>query len=340
MCPRKFCLSGTHLFRPWLFSLEYFCISSFISKFAPSFACVKGEEKMEVKQNSLRAWVLAARPKTLSAALVPVVVACALAVKTGTFDGRPALLCVVFAAFMQIAANFINDLYDFLRGTDREDRLGPERACAQGWISAKAMKWGIAATVVPACAFGLLLLHFGGLWLIAIGVACVVFAFLYTLLLSYCGLGDVLVYLFFGFVPVVGTYYVQAHAFDAPVWWLSAACGLAVDNLLVVNNYRDREQDKQSGKRTIIVVFGECFGRYFYLLQGVAACLCVAALAVINKSFVWCGVLPLFYLLPHYAAWRKLSALRSGRALNGVLGATSRNMLLFGLLTAVAVMLG
>ena len=137
-----------------------------------------------MKQNSPKAWILAARPKTLSAALIPVVLASALAASQGKFSLTPAVLCVLFATFMQIAANFINDLFDFLKKTDRDDRLGPERACQQGWITPCAMRWGIAATLAVACACGLCLLPYGGWMLVGIGAACVVFAFLYTPLLS------------------------------------------------------------------------------------------------------------------------------------------------------------
>ena len=124
-----------------------------------------------MKQNSPKAWILAARPKTLSAALIPVVLASALAASQGKFSLTPAVLCVLFATFMQIAANFINDLFDFLKNTDRDDRLGPERACQQGWITPRAMRWGIAATLAVACACGLCLLPYGGWMLVGIGAA-------------------------------------------------------------------------------------------------------------------------------------------------------------------------
>jgi 1,4-dihydroxy-2-naphthoate octaprenyltransferase len=168
----------------------------------------------------------------------------------------------------------------------------------------------------------------------AVGVLCIVFAFLYTTLLSYCGLGDVLVWVFFGFVPVVGTYYVQAGTFPPELWWLAAASGLVTDTLLVLNNYRDRDADRISGKRTLVVAFGERFGRYFYLLQGVAAYVCVALTALYGH--MWMAVLPLFYLLPHYLTWNKMVQIGSGRELNRVLGFTSRNMLTFALLVVAA----
>lgn len=289
-----------------------------------------------MKQNSPKAWILAARPKTLSAALIPVVLASALAASQGKFSLAPAVLCVLFATFMQIAANFINDLFDFLKKTDRDDRLGPERACQQGWITPRAMRWGIAATLAVACACGLCLLPYGGWMLVGIGAACVVFAFLYTTLLSYCGFGDVLVWVFFGFVPVAGTYYVEAGSFCREVWLLSAACGLLIDTLLVLNNYRDREQDRLSGKRTLVVVLGERFGSLFYLLQGVAAYVLVAFMSF--EGNLWLAILPMLYLLPHYLTWRKMTQIREGRALNRILGFTSRNMLTFALLTAMALL--
>ena len=246
------------------------------------------------------------------------------------------MLCVLFATFMQIAANFINDLFDFLKKTDRDDRLGPERACQQGWITPRAMRWGIAATLAVACACGLCLLPYGGWMLVGIGAACVVFAFLYTTLLSYCGFGDVLVWVFFGFVPVAGTYYVEAGGFCREVWLLSAACGLLIDTLLVLNNYRDREQDRLSGKRTLVVALGERFGSLFYLLQGVAAYVLVAFMSL--EGNLWLAILPMLYLLPHYLTWRKMTQIREGRALNRILGFTSRNMLTFALLTAMALL--
>ena len=289
-----------------------------------------------MKQNSPKAWILAARPKTLSAALIPVVLASALAASQGKFSLTPAVLCVLFATFMQIAANFINDLFDFLKKTDRDDRLGPERACQQGWITPCAMRWGIAATLAVACACGLCLLPYGGWMLVGIGAACVVFAFLYTTLLSYCGFGDVLVWVFFGFVPVAGTYYVEAGGFCLEVWLLSAACGLLIDTLLVLNNYRDREQDRLSGKRTLVVALGERFGSLFYLLQGVAAYVLVAFMSL--EGNLWLAILPMLYLLPHYLTWRKMTQIREGRALNRILGFTSRNMLTFALLTAMALL--
>ena len=287
----------------------------------------------------IKAWFLAARPKTLTAALIPVVTASALAYSHGVFQPLAALYCVLFATWMQIAANLINDFYDFHRGTDGPERLGPERAMAQGWIKPRAMRIGIAITLMLACSAGSALLASSAtpLLLVGVGAACVVFAFLYTTLLSYCGLGDLLVYVFFGLVPVWGTYYVQAGTTVPEVWWLAAACGLMIDTLLIVNNYRDRDTDRRTGKRTLIVMLGERFGRYDYLAHGAAAYVCAAMLALYGH--LWVAVLAMLYLLPHYLTWRKMVEIRQGRALNRILGFTSRNMLLMGILITLALLI-
>ena len=174
----------------------------------------------DVKTNSPRAWLLAARPKTLSAAAVPVMVGSALAAADlgADFQVLPCVLCFLFAFIMQIDANFINDYFDFRKGSDRTDRLGPERACAQGWITPRAMQGGIVVTTLLACVAGLPLLWIGGWELLLVGAVCVLFAFLYTLGLSYRGWGDVLVLVFFGWVPVCFTYYLQTGVWTWHPW--------------------------------------------------------------------------------------------------------------------------
>lgn len=298
----------------------------------------------EIKLNSLRAWLLAARPKTLTAAVIPVLLGSALAFSNGEFKTTPALLCALFACGMQIAANFINDLFDYLKGSDRKDRLGPPRACAEGWITPGAMKLGIGIMLMVSCLAGLGLLFsvwgnlpHGGWELVVLGVVCVLFAFLYTTILSYRGWGDLLVLVFFGFVPVGGTYYVQAYSLNMDVVVLSLVSGLVIDTLLMVNNYRDREQDALSGKRTLVVRFGEAFGRNMYLALGIAAVLLclwfVHSGSLTLIEFIWA---PCVYFYLHALTWRKMVHIRSGKELNRILGETSRNMLFLGLLLAVA----
>ena len=293
-----------------------------------------------IQTNSLKAWILAARPKTLAAAATPVLIGCALAVADGMFQWIPAILCFLFAFSMQIDANFINDYYDFLKGSDREDRLGPERACAQGWISLGVMRKGMIFTTLLSCFWGVLLLRYCGVEMIPVGLLCVLFAFLYTAgpyPLAYHGWGDVLVILFFGFVPVGCTYYVMAHDWTWNVTIGCAACGLVSDMLLMLNNYRDREQDKVSGKRTLVVRFGEPAGRYAYLLLGILAvgfCACYAF-----SGMLLAALTPLLFLIPHFTTWRQMVHIRQGKALNLVLGKTARNIVLFGLLLSLGLMM-
>ncbi len=292
-----------------------------------------------VKTNSFQAWILAARPKTLSAAAVPVCIGSALAYLDAGhfFQWIPCILCLLFAFIMQIDANFINDLYDFAKGADRPDRLGPGRACAEGWITQEAMKRGIAFTTMLACGIGLPLIYYGGMELIGVGLLCVTFAFLYTFKLSYLGWGDVLVLLFFGIVPVGFTYYTQLHDWSWGVTIAALACGLVIDTLLMVNNYRDWEQDAESGKRTVVVRFGARAGRRGYLLLGFIACMLCFYYGW--TAHYWAAILPQIYLIPHFLAWNKLVRIHKGKALNAVLGDTARNILLFGALLTIGLLL-
>lgn len=293
-----------------------------------------------IQPNSLQAWGLAIRPKTLTGAAIPVMIGCALADMYDKLQVLPAVLCFLFAFLMQIDANFINDLFDYLKGSDREDRLGPERACAQGWITVSAMKAGIAVVTVLAAITGLSLLFFSGWEMIPVGVACIVFAFLYTAgpyPLAYHGWGDVLVLVFFGFVPVGCTFYVMAHTWTTPVTVASLACGLIIDTLLMVNNFRDREQDAISGKRTLIVRWGARAGLILYFMLGMLACWC--CLYFTSEEKIWAAVLPQLYLIPHIFTTLKMARINKGKALNLILGETSRNMLLFGMLLTLGLVL-
>jgi 1,4-dihydroxy-2-naphthoate octaprenyltransferase len=293
-----------------------------------------------VQTNSIKAWILAARPKTLAAAATPVLLGCSLAYTDGHFQWIPALLCFLFAFSMQIDANFINDYYDYLKGSDREDRLGPERACAQGWITLSAMKKGMLFTTLLSCLWGLLLLKYCGIEMIPVGLLCVLFAFLYTAgpyPLAYHGWGDVLVIVFFGFVPVGCTYYTMAHGWTWNVTIACTACGLVSDLLLMMNNYRDREQDKISGKRTLIVRFGEPAGRWAYLLLGIVAVALCSYYA--SNGYLGATLLPLLFLIPHFFTWREMVRIFKGKELNIVLGKTARNIVLFGLLLSLGLIL-
>jgi len=291
------------------------------------------EEKIK-GVNTWRAWLLAARPKTLTGAAVPVMIGVALAyAHCGGLRVVPALLCLAFALIMQIDANLVNDYFDWRRGNDDEERLGPKRACAEGWVTPNAMMKAIAVVTAMACAVGLPLVAFGGWQLVAVGALCVVFCFLYTTTLSYLGLGDVLVLVFFGFIPVVLTYWLSltnGGMIGWDVWMAALGCGLAIDTLLVVNNYRDIDGDRKAGKRTLIVWIGERNARVLYLLLGFTAW-ALMFIVLLQHLPVWICFISIIYLILHYQTFTQLRTLK-GRALNKVLGMTARNIFIYGLI--------
>ena len=301
-------------------------------------------ETTNIKTDSPRAWLLAARPKTLTGAAVPVMIGVALAYADaadyveGTFSWVAAALCFLFAFIMQVDANFINDFFDFAKGADdAETRLGPPRACTQGWVRLDSMKRAIALTTCVACVVGLPLVWYGGLEMILVGLLCVVFCFLYTTHLSYLGLGDVLVVVFFGIVPVCISYYIQLHTCTWQVFLASLACGLVIDGLLLVNNFRDRDTDRQVGKTTLVVRIGEQATLRLYLGVGVAACL--IGLVFWLNGHVLATLLPLLYLALHVFTYLKIKSINRGKALNRCLGETARNIFVYGLTVAAGLLL-
>jgi 1,4-dihydroxy-2-naphthoate octaprenyltransferase len=297
-----------------------------------------------MKTNSLKAWFLAARPKTLTGAAVPVMIGVSLAwvdakqYGDDTFQWLAAVLCFLFAFVMQIDANFINDFFDFANGTDDiETRLGPRRACAQGWVTLDAMKRAIAITTCLACIIGLPLVWFGGLEMILIGMICVIFCFLYTTHFSYMGLGDLLVLVFFGIVPVCISYYLHLHTVTWQVFLASIACGMVIDALLIVNNFRDRDQDRDAGKNTIIVRLGAESGLQLYLAVGIGA-------MILGGTF-WMNGHPLAFFLPfiyfvlHVFTYLKIKRIEKGKALNLCLGETARNIFIYGICVSLGILL-
>lgn len=303
-----------------------------------------------MKTNSLAAWIVAVRPYSLGNAVILILVGSALAWTDGSFHWLPALLCLVFALLMQCTANLVNDLWDFLKGADQPDRLGPDRAFAKGYITPRAMKTGIVLFTLAACATGLGILAWalrhdmlawGGWELVAAGAACVIFAYFYTAgpwPLAYHGLGDVAVILFFGLIPVGFTYYVLTGTWNWETIVTASACGLVIDTMLIVNNFRDREEDARCGKRTVVVFLGARFGSWSYFGLGTAAvALCLTLLA---GGRTWAALLPLIYLAGHTATWRKMVRIDHGDALNVCLGETARNIMLFGALLTIGILLG
>ncbi len=301
-----------------------------------------------VKTNSVKAWLLATRPKTLSAAAVPVMIGTAFAWRNTSeqFNWIPAILCLLFAWIMQIDSNLVNDYFDFKKGNDDETRLGPKRACSEGWITSDAMVWGILITTLLGCMTGIPLILYGGLEMVMVGIACVVFCFLYTTLFSYHGLGDILVLLFFGIIPVCCTYYVcmplHQQIPTGEVIASSIACGLAIDALLIVNNYRDIDNDRSNGKITLAVRLGESKTRRLYksigyIAAGIMIILVFFDLYQIDK-FIPTYAIYLIYIILHRQSYQEMKRINKGAKLNQVLGLTARNILVFGLLSVAAIL--
>ena len=302
-----------------------------------------------MKTNSLSAWILAIRPYSLGNSVILILIGSALAFTDGGFRPVVALLCLVFAVTMQCTANLVNDLCDFLKGADRPDRLGPDRAFAKGYITLGAMKAGIAGFTLAACAAGVALLvwalhagtlRYGGWELVAAGAACIVFAWFYTAgpdPLAYHGMGDIAVILFFGLIPVGFTYYLQCGGWSGETAVVGLACGMVIDTMLMINNFRDREEDRRCNKRTIVVCLGAAAGRWGYLVLGTGAIL--LCLSLLAEGRIAAALLPLPYLAVHIATWRKMVRIDHGEELNVCLGETARNILLFGALLTAGILL-
>lgn len=301
-----------------------------------------------VKTNSVKAWLLATRPKTLSAAAVPVMIGTAFAWRNTSeqFNWIPAILCLLFAWIMQIDSNLVNDYFDFKKGNDDETRLGPKRACSEGWITSDAMVWGILITTLLGCMTGIPLILYGGLEMVMVGIACVVFCFLYTTLFSYHGLGDFLVLLFFGIIPVCCTYYVcmplHQQIPTGEVIASSIACGLAIDALLIVNNYRDIDNDRSNGKITLAVRLGESKTRRLYESIGYIAAGIMIILVFFDlyqtDKFIPTYAIYLIYIILHRQSYQEMKRINKGAKLNQVLGLTARNILIFGILSVAAIL--
>ena len=218
---------------------------------------------------SFGAWVLACRPATLSASSVPVLVGTACAFLAGGFKLGPAVAALVGSGLLQIGSNFANDVFDYEKGADTEERLGPTRAVQAGLVSPASMKRGMWLVFALALVVGIYLTWVAGPVIIVIGLCSIAAAIAYTggpYPLGYHGLGDVFVMLFFGFVAVLGTIYVQLHSLTRLGWLASIPVGALATAILVVNNVRDCDTDREAGKRPLAVRFGKRAGIAEYIL--------------------------------------------------------------------------
>jgi 1,4-dihydroxy-2-naphthoate octaprenyltransferase len=282
---------------------------------------------------SRRAWILAARPATLSAAIVPVAVGTAVAHAAGGVAWGPALAALFGSMCIQIGTNFANDVFDHEKGADTEERLGPPRAAALGLLSGHQLYAGIAVVFGLAFLAGVYLTTIAGWPVVAIGIASLLSGLAYTggpYPLGYHGLGDVFVMAFFGFVAVCGTVFVQLGHVPELAWWASVPVGALATAILVVNNVRDRDTDVGAGKRTLAVRFGRggALGEYVALV--VLAYAVPVVLVVTGKAHVW-ALLPLATLPVAAVRVRALFA-AVGKAHNPVLVGTAKLLVLFGAL--------
>lgn len=293
------------------------------------------------RPGSVRAWVLAIRPPTLTAAVVPVAVGTGVALGDGHRAPIAAFAALVGALALQVGANFANDLSDFRRGADNESRLGPPRATQLGLLTQQQVVRGIVAAFGVATLAGLYLVAVGGWPIIAIGVSSMVAGLTYTggpWPFGYRGLGELFVFIFFGVVAVAGTYYVQSGTLGWHVIAASLPVSLTVTAILVVNNVRDIDTDRLAGKYTLAVYLGRRLARAEFLVVVAAAYLAAAALWVLGDYSSWVLLSWLSVpaaIVPVGAVWAR----EDGPALNQALRSTARLHLLFGILLAVGVSL-
>lgn len=293
---------------------------------------------LNTQQPSLaHVWLVAARPKTLPAAVGPVVVGTALAFADGRFADWPMLAALIGALLLQIGSNFANDYFDFLKGADTHERTGPTRVTATGLLTPQQVRWGMVVVFGLAALDGIYLIFVGGWPILVLGVAAILAALGYTggpLPYGYYGLGEVFVFLFFGFAAVVGTYYVQALAVTAQVWLAAAPVGALITGVLVVNNYRDRATDAQAKKRTLAVLLGERGARIEYIALIVLA---YAIAVILAFDSLWL-LLP-FVSVP--LAWQLVRAVRTqtGSVLNQTLAGTARLGLIYSILLSIGFVL-
>lgn len=282
-------------------------------------------------------WWLAIRPRTLPAATAPVLVGSAHAYSTGRFAPFPALAALIGALLIQIVSNLANDYFDFKKGADTEERLGPTRVTQAGLISERAVLGGLVTCVALALLVGLYLAWVGGWPVVALGLVSLVCAVAYTAgpyPLGYNGLGEIFVFLFFGPVAVVGTVYVQSLRWDPLAALAGLPIGLLCANILVVNNVRDVETDAKAGKRTLAVRFGRDFGVRLYRLNLIGAAIGLGAYALAaSVGYPLLALVALAWAGPLYKALKE----EQGRPLNRILGLTAQIELRFALAMALGI---
>lgn len=282
-----------------------------------------------------RVWLSASRPRTLPAAVAPVVVGSALAEHDRHFEPAAAGLCLAFALLVQIGTNFANDYYDHKHGADTAARVGPRRAVASGLVDPHVMRRAMIAVFSAAFLAGLGLIPFGGVWMLAVGVASILSGIAYTggpWPLGYHGFGDLFVFVFFGLVAVTITYFVQAGRITGPTFLAGVPMGLLASNILLVNNYRDFETDAAAGKHTLVVRLGRGFARAQFMICLIGALATPILFKVLG--FATPCLLPLLLAPLAVAHVRRLAAATTAPEHISLLGDTGRFMAIYAMLFA------
>jgi 1,4-dihydroxy-2-naphthoate octaprenyltransferase len=294
----------------------------------------------DIAPGSVRAWILAARPATLTAAFAPVAVGTACAWHVDAFRWEAALAALLGAFLIQVATNFANDMYDFQKGADTEARLGPVRAAQAGLLTVAQLRRGIIITFAFALAIGVYLTWLAGPVVVIIGLSSIAAGLAYTggpFPLAYNGLGDAFVMLFFGFVAVSGTAFVQALSVPSVAWLASVPIGALATAILAVNNVRDFEGDASAGKRTLIVRFGRRAGVVEYAVLLAIAYATPVVMVLVGWTRAWV-FLP-FLTLPWALSLARSVARDRGVVLNETLGGTAKLLSVYGMLFAIGIAL-
>ncbi len=290
-----------------------------------------------MKTSNLNVWILASRPKTLWAAIAPVIIGTSMAYGAGKGHLLAAILACVAAIFIQIGTNFANDYFDFVRGADQKGRLGPIRVTQAGLVKPHLMKRAIIVVFALAVLAGLFLIWRGGWPILIIGLLSILFGVLYTAgpyPLGYNGLGDIFVLVFFGIVAVGGTYYVQALEINWLVLLAGLSPGLFSMAILTVNNLRDVQSDLKAGKLTLAVRFGENFARWEYLASVLIACLIPILLFFFTQSHLYALAASLVFVAA-IPSIKTVFEQKPGVVFNQVLATTGRLLLIYSLLFAI-----
>lgn len=286
-------------------------------------------------------WLEASRPKTLAAAFVPVVVGAALAYSHHSIVWVNSVVALICAFLIQIGTNFANDYFDFIKGSDTQERIGFRRASASGLIPPAAMLRATIITMALAFFLGLYLVWAAGWVILLIGVLSLLCGILYTggpFPLGYNGLGDVFVFLFFGIVAVMTTYYINALEWSEASFWASLAVGALSVNILVVNNLRDVEQDATAGKKTLGVIFGETALKLEYtLMEALAFSIPLHFYYVLNFN-AWILLPFLAFPLAAFYTYR-IWVEDEKPKLNKMLELTAQFMVIFGLLFSAGIII-